>query len=265
MTGSMRGAWRDTSAGRIHYRTAEPPDGRGCPLVLVHGLGVSSAYFARLQPRLATTRAVYAIDLPGCGQSARDSVGRSVAEFAAALEAFLVASGLGQVELFGHSLGGQIVAQLALVRPDLVARVILAAPTLGWRGRGALVLCGNLLRDGIREPLSLYPRIVPAYLRCGPRRMARTDALAARHDLAATVRRLSQPLLVLRGARDCLFSAEDLATLREAAPRLTAAVVPGAAHAVHWSHPREVAATVDAFLAAPVVAPELAGRDAAPN
>lgn len=265
MTGSLRGIWRETSAGRIHYRVAEPPAARGRPLVLVHGLGVSSAYFARLQPRLATTRAVFAVDLPGCGRSARDSPARSIQELAVALEGWLVAGGHGPVELFGHSLGAQIVAELALLRPDLVARVILAAPTLGWRGRGARALCGNLLRDGVREPLSLYPKIVPAYLRCGPRRMARTDALAARHDLAATVRRLPQPLLVVRGARDCLFSAADLATLREAAPRLSAVVVPGAAHAVHWSHPGAVAAAVDAFLAAPVVSHELAGRVAAPN
>lgn len=265
MTSSMRGDCRDTSAGRIYYRVAEPLDGQGRPLVLLHGLGVSSAYFARLQPRLATGRTVFAIDLPGCGRSARDTPAHSVQELAAAVEAWLVARGPGQVELFGHSLGGQIAAELALVRPDLVASVILVAPTLGWRGRGALALCGNLLRDGVREPLSLYPRIIPAYLRCGPRRMARTDALAARHDLVATVRQLPQPLLVVRGARDCLFSAADLATLREAAPRLTAAVVPGAAHAVHWSHPGEVAATVDAFLAATAAAHDLAGRVAAPN
>lgn len=253
MTPSMRGAWHDTSAGRIHSRIAEPLEARGRPLVLVHGLGVSGAYFARLQPRLATTRAVFAIDLPGCGQSTRDTAAHSVQELATALEAWLVASGLGTVVLFGHSFGAQIVAELAARRPNLVARVILAAPTLGWRGRGVLALCGNLLRDGIREPLSLYPRIVPAYLRCGPRRMARIDALAARHDLVATVRRLPQPLLVVRGARDCLFSAADLTTLREAAPRLTAVVVPGAAHAAHWSHPAAVAAAVDAFLATTVV------------
>lgn len=257
MTTTLREAWCSTSAGRLHYRVAAPVTAHELPLVLVHGLGVSSAYFARLQPRLASTRAVYAVDLPGRGRSTGSaSPAHSVPEFATALETWLVACRLAKVDLFGHSLGGQVVTELAGRRPDLVSRVILAAPTLGWRDAGLLALCANLIRDGVREPLSLYRAILPAYARCGPRRMARIDARAAGNDLAAMLQRVAQPVLVVRGARDSLFRPDELATLRAAMPDLTVVEVPGAAHALHWSHPEAVATAVEAFLAGTVPARE---------
>ena len=41
------------------------------PVVLVHGVGMSHRYYARLQKVLARTRDVHAIDLPGFGSFGR--------------------------------------------------------------------------------------------------------------------------------------------------------------------------------------------------
>lgn len=66
----LRARWIAHGAIRYHYRVGGD-DARGTPLVLVHGLGVSSAYWRRIQPLLADDRRVYALDLPGFGRTTR--------------------------------------------------------------------------------------------------------------------------------------------------------------------------------------------------
>src|SRR5690606_3951434 len=67
--------WTTVDRCQIHASaSARPPTPRSLhtdapPVVLVHGFGVSSKYFLATAERLAPTLAVYAVDLPGHGQS----------------------------------------------------------------------------------------------------------------------------------------------------------------------------------------------------
>lgn len=248
MTRPPAGQWLSTNGLRYRYRRAGPATSRRRPLVLVHGLGVSSVYFARLQWRLARERPVYAVDLPGCGESDKPPHALNVPAQAGALDAWLAAARLAEVDLLGHSLGGQVVAELARRHPERVGRLVLAAPTLGKRGRGALRGWLNLLRDALREPLSLYPAVIPAYLRCGPWRILHTDVLADTNDLATTLRQVARPLLIVRGTRDCVVPRTDLEALLGRIPRAVSGEITGAAHALHWSHADALARLVDSFL-----------------
>jgi len=57
-----------------------------------------------------------------------------------------------------------------------------------------------------------------------------------------------KPLLVIRGAKSDLLSADALEKMHAAAPTMTSAIVPGVGHAPDLSEPEAVAA-IDAFLA----------------
>ena len=244
--------WLRVGGLRYHALVAGPAEHRpgARPLVLVHGNGVSSAYWSRLQPLLAARRPVYAVDLPGCGRSDTPRPMLDVPQLAAALDGWLAAAGLGCVDLLGHSLGGQVVAEVARRAPGRVGRLILAAPSIGRPGPGVARRWSLIALDALREPVSLLPAVIPAYLRCGPRRIVCTDLLAGRDELPATLTGVSQPVLVVRGTRDCVVSRADVRRLLDALPPGRARLVelPESAHALHWRQPHALARVVNAFL-----------------
>ncbi len=116
------------NGGRAHYLVA----GSGRPLLLLHGVGESSAYWRGVLPRLAGRYTVYAPDLPGYGDSeplgpeAED--GPTPERFAAVMADFLDAvtePEAGPAVVVGHSLGGSIALELALRHPERIRRLVL--------------------------------------------------------------------------------------------------------------------------------------------
>ncbi len=67
---TLRRVWTDTPIGRIHARVGgEALDGP--PVVLVHGMVISSRYMVPTALELAPLCPVYAVDLPGYGDSVK--------------------------------------------------------------------------------------------------------------------------------------------------------------------------------------------------
>lgn len=112
---------------RVHYRLA----GSGPPMLLLHGVGESSASWIEVLPALSARHTVYAPDLPGCGDST--PIGPNGADFApqhlaALMVAFLDAVGVGSadpVAVVGNSLGGSTAIELAAQHPNRVRCLVL--------------------------------------------------------------------------------------------------------------------------------------------
>ncbi|MDO3637473.1 alpha/beta fold hydrolase [Mycolicibacterium arseniciresistens] len=112
-----------------------PPDGRGTPLVLVHGLMGRGSTWSRQSPWLARFGAVYSYDAPW--HRGRDVVDphpigteRFVADLGDAVEE------LGRpVVLVGHSMGALHSWCLAAARPDLVSALVVEDMAPDFRGR----------------------------------------------------------------------------------------------------------------------------------
>lgn len=102
--------------------------GQGTPIVLVHGNVSSSLFFQPLM--LALPRPTVAIDLRGFGDSETLPVdaSRGLRDFSDDVASVLDALGLAGVHVVGWSMGGGVVLQLMLDRPDLVRSVTLQAP-----------------------------------------------------------------------------------------------------------------------------------------
>jgi len=239
-----------TIAGLRHFHRLAGEERAGTlPLVLLHGLGVSSAYWARVLPLLAARRRVYAPDLPGFGQTDDPPYVPDSAAMARAMIAWLDRLGLGRVHLLAHSQGAQIASELADKWPERVASLVLAGVTLGKHDPTLPRLALRLLRDLPREWPSLLPVVGRGYLRAGPWRMVATNHVFNHEDSVAIVARLRVPILLVRGARDPVMTARSLHALHQAAPHARTLTIPGAAHALHWSHPRTLASYVNSFLA----------------
>ncbi|AWS41708.1 alpha/beta fold hydrolase [Streptosporangium sp. 'caverna'] len=107
--------------------------GTGPARVCVHGAGAqAAAYFTQAMtlPLLAGRRTLM-MDLLGFGLSDRPAeFGYRLDDHADALARAMDGAGVGDAEVIGHSMGGAVTIALAVRRPDLVSRLILAEATL---------------------------------------------------------------------------------------------------------------------------------------
>lgn len=99
-------------------------DQTGIPLLIVHGLFGTGRNWGVIARRLAQKRPVIAVDMRNHGDSPRHPT-HSYQDMAGDLAEVIAANG-GQADVLGHSMGGKAAMVLALTRPDLVHRLIVA-------------------------------------------------------------------------------------------------------------------------------------------
>jgi pimeloyl-ACP methyl ester carboxylesterase len=103
--------------------------GRGEPLVLLHGLGTTQQIWSLVTSGLARDHRVITLDLPGFGASAPADPGFDLESVAERVARGLTGHGVrAPFDLLGHSLGGAVALTLAVRRPRLIRRLVLAAP-----------------------------------------------------------------------------------------------------------------------------------------
>jgi len=116
-----------TTGGEIvHYEVL----GRGRPVILVHGWIGSWRYWIPTLQVLQTKYRVYAIDLYGFGDSAKNPQRYSIEHQTALLDDFMQQLGMAKAAMIGHGLGALIVAEFARRYPDRVPRMMVASAPL---------------------------------------------------------------------------------------------------------------------------------------
>jgi 3-oxoadipate enol-lactonase len=214
-----------TSPMQIRVRDVElfyERAGAGPPLLLLHGLGSSTADWSLQLPAFAPHFEVLALDARGHGRSSKPPGPYSVPMLAADTAAFLEALAIPAAHVLGLSMGGMIGLQLALDRPDLVQSLVVvnSAPELTartWREKlrvaQRLALVHLLSPRGVGRFLSrrLFPRPEQAPLRAlMAARYAQNDRRAYLAAMRALINwsvmdRLSDlrcPTLVVAGDQD---------------------------------------------------------------
>ena len=226
-------------AERVHVVTRGPAG--AAPIVLVHGFGSSSAYFARLGAVLARRWSVLAVDLPGFGRSRAPRRPLTVAEHAEVLRTLLVQRGLDGAVLVGHSMGCQVVAGLLRAAPTVASRAVLIGPTVDERARSAVRQGLRLARNAALETKTLAPVQVRSYLACGPRTHLATLGAMLDDHLEEALAQVRAPVLLVRGQHDPIAPRRWVEQLRAVTPQAAVAQVRGAHHVAQWSHPQAVA------------------------
>lgn len=229
---------------QMSHREARPPTGSAArtPVVLVHGLGMSSRSLQNLVRALGRTTWALAPDLPGYGRSPQPRIGAlDVQQLARALLAWMDEQGVADVVLVGHSLGAQVCGEVTLLAPGRVRRLVLIGPTGDPDRPSVLRQALRLARGAVHEPPLLVGVAALDYLRAGPGQMVmlmRQAVARASQQQHVTV---DVPLLVVRGAEDLVCTqqwCEHVVTTSTTVGRLV--VVADSAHGIAFDAPAEL-------------------------
>lgn len=240
--------------------------GRGVPLVLVHGFPLDQRMWAAAAAALPEGVRAIAVDLPGQGHSDLDGTPPRLEDAADAVHRTLLAQGEGNAVVVGLSMGGYVALALAERHPGMVAGLGLVDtkstadsdearanrlriadavsstqsldPVLGMPA----VLLG---RTSLAERRNLLP-VVESWIRAqAPAGVSWAQrAMAARPDRTEVLRRFDGPVAVVLGAEDTITPLEEAEHMVQAAQDGALTVVPGAGHLSAVEDPRSVAAAL---------------------
>ncbi len=110
----------------IHYIIS----GKGEPLLLIHGANIGWAQWYRNIASLSKLFTVYAIDLPGSGNSTKiDYENYDIEDaFVKTVKDFIILKKLSKLNIVGHSIGGFIALKLAFDMKDKIKKIVLVNP-----------------------------------------------------------------------------------------------------------------------------------------
>lgn len=116
----------------LHYVSAGTS---GSPILLVHGFPETWWTFHKVIPLLAKTHRVFAIDLPGLGDSSNAEGSYDSKSAAQALHALITELNIGPVHLTGQDFSGPSVFRLASTHPNDIlsfTAIEMGLPGFGW-------------------------------------------------------------------------------------------------------------------------------------
>lgn len=241
--------------------------GKGEPLVLLHGAySAIPSSFERLIPELSKTRQVIAVELQGHGRTVDIDRPITYEQMADDVAAFLRSLKKSNVDLFGYSMGSGVALQVSLRHPELVRKLVLAAP--------------SYKSDGMYQELwDMIPTITPEMFDNTPIRKE-YDSLAPKKEFprlvaklkkldettfdwgAEKVKAIKSPMLIIIGDGDVVKPEHAVDMFRLAGggvpadlkglPNSQLAILPGTTHVTLIYQTNLLLAMVPPFLDAPM-------------
>lgn len=241
--------WVTVRGLRIYYRvcvsnTPETDE----PVILVPGLNVSSRHNVRLAEYLAPHVSVYALDLPGYGQSDKPRHYYTLRDLSDFLADWMRALELRPAVLFGSSYSAQIVADFAVRHSDQISRAILASPTIDPSSRPLPKLVLKWRINEHREPPQVGQATQQDYQDVSRPRAAFTFWQMVSDHIENRLAAIRVPTLVVRGGKDPIVGPRWAAEVARRVPDARLVTLPGAAHAINLDSPQELAEATLAFL-----------------
>ncbi|MGQ9467039.1 MAG: alpha/beta fold hydrolase [Anaerolineae bacterium] len=242
--------------------------GEGDPLVLISGVGYGGWFWHQVVPALAEHFQVVTFDNRGAGGTDKPDGPYTTAMMAADTAGLLDGLGIRKAYVMGHSLGGFIAQELALARPDLVEKLILASTTYG--GPNVIPITPEALeiltkRDG--DPVELvrrgirvacapgfeerHPEVVQKLLEyrltnpVPPAQYQAQVMAGATHNAEDRIGQITCPVLVLFGEHDKVVPPGNAELLARKLPNARVKILPGVGHVFPVEDPE---ATVQAIL-----------------
>lgn len=233
-------------ASLVAYRfPCQVPAKTGPDFVLVHGIGVSARAYGPAAVELANHGDVHLIDLAGYGRSPRPDCDLTISDHADLVAHYLADKQLDHPVVVGHSMGTQVVAELAADHPDQLDHMVLVAPVVAPSARSLRKAAGLLLANGLKEPPHVSAMAIYDYLfRAGIPYMVQQTPHLLRFDLELLAERIEAKTLVICGLDDPIV---PLAWGRELAAKFANgwfATVPGP-HATMFAAPAAIAGLID--------------------
>jgi pyruvate dehydrogenase E2 component (dihydrolipoyllysine-residue acetyltransferase) len=225
-------------------------------VLLIHGFGGEKNSWLFNHEALAGTNTVYALDLPGHGNSDKAIDDPSLDGFARVILGFADALKIGQLHLVGHSLGGAISVATALQGTDRVKSVtVISSAALGkeidaeyMRGltrtnsrkelkalAGRLFANERLVTRQLVEDLLRFKRLDGVQVALESILAVLLDGDQQRVVLSDKIARLGKPIRVIWGEKDRIIPASHAALAGA-----DVHILPNAGHMVQMEAAHEV-------------------------
>ncbi|TWH00175.1 3-oxoadipate enol-lactonase [Mesorhizobium sp. J18] len=245
------------------YYSAE---GNGPVVLLLHPVGLDGTFWGSLPKRLARGRRVVAIDLTGHGRSEDAQRPGRISNHIDDIIDLLERLGGEHATLVGVSFGGMLAQNIALERPDLVSRLVLAGcpaaipeaarPAILQRGadaeRGGMeAVAGPTLERWFTAPYLSTGKAEPVRRRLlanKPTNFAATWEAVSEHNALPRLSALTVPTLVIAGEKDAATTIEAKRALAAAIPGSRLAVMEGAPHMMQIECERTFGDLVAGFI-----------------
>ena len=261
------------------YRDTGGHDGAAPLVLLQHFRGNLDSWDPALIDALAASRRVITVDNAGVGGSA-GTTPDTIEQMARDAIAFVTALELAQVDLLGFSIGSFVAQEIALRRPALVRRLVLAssapkgaAGMHGWTP--AVIGAVGTPRTSPEAYLSVFFAASEASQQAGREALGRMYARKEDRDTAtdwatreaqydavcawgipdhSALERLSaieMPVFVANGDSDPMILPRYSHLLAGLIAQAQIKIYPDSAHGFLFQHHAEFAGDVEAFLSAP--------------
>lgn len=242
--------------------------GEGHPLLLISGVGYGGWFWHKVVPALAEHFRVITFDNRGAGGSSKPDGPYTTQMMAADTAGLLDALEVQGAYVMGHSLGGFIAQELALARPDLVEKLILASTTHGGPNvipitpealevltkregdpvelvkRGIRVACAPGFED--RQPEVVQELLEYRLTNPVPPAQYQAQVMAgAAHNAEDRIGQITCPVLILFGEHDKVVPPGNADLLARKLPNAQVKILPGVGHVFPIEDPQ---ATVEAML-----------------
>lgn len=248
----------------IHYRVAGPEDAPA--MVHVHGFAISGNYLMPTAELLTDSFRVYVPDLPGFGRSPKPPTTLTIIELGTALNHFMDAVGIERAVIVGNSLGCAITAELIAEAPEKVEKAVMVGLAGGKQNQPLVRAIGQMAKDGLKEPPRMITVAGPDYLRFGPIRAIRLFSWMTQFPAYERFMAVPVPTMVVIGSEDPLRPSwkRIRAALGEIPPQVTVVLFQGAAHAINFTHPRELAHVIRQYVAGEAIRMDAAHPEGVP-
>jgi pimeloyl-ACP methyl ester carboxylesterase len=259
---------------RLRYIDVRPTEESGPPLVMLHGIASRIEEYEELVGLLWRGRRVIVMDLPGNGYSDKPDRPYTLRFLEDAVLGLLDHLAVGEADLAGGSLGGNLVLRLAHRAPQRFRRLVPWAPGGAWEPKRFFGALGWLLL----RPALFWPTVwVQSRFWYHPAWRGREGALAetfqhyrevhgrgfvrmyfelCREQLLTSLFPVAPAIahrtLMVWGDRDhALGMGEGVKRLVSLLPEATLHVMRDARHSLANEVPEALASQIDGFLASP--------------
>jgi pimeloyl-ACP methyl ester carboxylesterase len=233
------------------------------PVLILHGWNLSSANYFPLKKELGKSGyKVYCVDLPGFGSNSRLDRPYTIYDYCQFVVDYIRKCKITQVVIIGHSFGGRIGIQLSITHPDLVKALILTGtPALGKdltaKEKVYLVLAkiGDFIfslpllsrfDDLARRILYKLAGSYDYYKTKGVLRETFKNIVSYR--LEPLLKRIRLPTLLIWGEDDRIVPLKVAIGMKKLIINSNIFIIPGARHAVPWSHAKVFGDKVSVFI-----------------
>ncbi len=226
-------------------------EGKGTPIILVHGWGGTAASLRPLAKLLSKNYTTILVDLPGFGKSDPPGPEWGVGEYSRNLVAFVNTLDVGNVIYLGHSFGGALGIHIAARSPHTIKKLVLLAPSYKRNKHRPTLKTQFLKRVFGHIPMAkmMYYKIFypSSDLLKYPRLEANFRKILSQ-DLSEDTHKIGVPTLILWGATDKYVAPADAQALHENIKGSRLKIFEDKGHGLPLFHPEVVASEVVEFL-----------------